>query len=381
MPLPLPPLSLYVHVPWCVRKCPYCDFNSHASPASLPEAEYVSALLRDLDEDLRWVAGRPVRSMFVGGGTPSLFSPEAYKQLMAGLKERLDFVPDAEITLEANPGTVEHGRFEGYREAGINRISLGIQSFDPEQLQKLGRIHGRDEAHRAIQAVKDAGFDNFNLDLMHGLPGQTVDGALDDLRQALAFTPPHLSWYQLTIEPNTAFYRQPPVLPEDDALWAIQEAGQGLLAEHGLLQYEVSAYSAGRPSRHNLNYWEFGDYLGIGAGAHGKVTTADGILRYRKTRLPKDYLAAAPQGQARLGPDRVAEDELAFEFMMNALRLKHGVDSRLFSERTGLTAESLLPAIRDLQARELLTADTQRWSCSTIGYNHLNAVLAAFLPG
>ena len=375
MPLPLPPLSLYVHVPWCVRKCPYCDFNSHASPASLPEAEYIAALLRDLDEDLRWVADRPVRSMFVGGGTPSLFAPEAYQQLMTGLKARLVFAPDAEITLEANPGTVEHGRFEGYREAGINRISLGIQSFDPEQLQKLGRIHGRDEARRAIQSVKDAGFDNFNLDLMHGLPGQTVEGALDDLRQALAFNPPHLSWYQLTIEPNTAFYRQPPVLPEDDALWAIQEAGQALLAEHGLAQYEVSAYSAGRPARHNLNYWQFGDYLGIGAGAHGKVTTTEGVFRYRKTRLPKDYLAAPPQGLARVGPEQVADDELLFEFMMNALRLKDGVASSLFSERTGLAVTTVQDKIHDLQHRRLLEDRTDRWQCTLTGYNHLNAVL------
>jgi len=379
MPLPLPPLSLYVHVPWCVRKCPYCDFNSHASPASLPEAEYVSALLRDLDEDLRWVADRPIRSMFIGGGTPSLFSPEAYKHLMTGLKARLDFAPDAEITLEANPGTVEHGCFEGYREAGINRISLGIQSFDPEQLRQLGRIHGRDEAHRAIQAVKDAGFDNFNLDLMHGLPGQTVAGALDDLRQALEFSPPHLSWYQLTIEPNTAFYRQPPVLPEDDALWAIQEAGQALLAEHGLAQYEVSAYSAGRPSRHNLNYWEFGDYLGIGAGAHGKVTTAEGILRYRKTRLPKDYLVTAPQGQARVGLETIAAADLVFEFMMNALRLKDGVPADLYTARTGLEAESVLPTIRGLQTRGLLASGENRWRCSAIGFNFLNRILRDFM--
>ncbi len=380
MPLPLPPLSLYVHVPWCVRKCPYCDFNSHASPASLPEAEYVAALLADLDGDLGWVADRPVQSMFVGGGTPSLLSPESYRQLMAGLHERLAFAPDAEITLEANPGTVEHGRFEGYREAGFNRISLGIQSFDPAQLQTLGRIHDRDQAERAIAAVKAAGFDNFNLDLMHGLPGQTVDAALDDLRRALAFAPPHLSWYQLTIEPNTAFYRQPPVLPEDDTLWAIQEAGQALLAEAGLRQYEVSAYSAGRPSRHNLNYWRFGDYLGIGAGAHGKITTAEGVLRYRKTRLPRDYLLAAPRGEARLGPEPVPADELPFEFLMNALRLREGVEAGLFHARTGLADAELATRVQTLRQRGLLENRADRWVCTPTGYNFLNEVLAALLP-
>ena len=380
MPLPLPPLSLYVHVPWCVRKCPYCDFNSHASPASLPEAEYVAALLADLDGDLGWVADRPVQSMFVGGGTPSLLSPESYHRLMAGLRDRLTFAPDAEITLEANPGTVEHGRFEGYREAGFNRISLGIQSFDPAQLQTLGRIHDRDQAERAIAAVKAAGFDNFNLDLMHGLPGQTVDAALDDLRRALAFAPPHLSWYQLTIEPNTAFYRQPPVLPEDDTLWAIQEAGQALLADAGLAQYEVSAYSAGRPSRHNLNYWRFGDYLGIGAGAHGKVTTAAGILRYRKTRLPRDYLLAAPRGEARLGPEPVPADELPFEFLMNALRLREGVEAGLFLARTGLADAELATRVQTLRQRGLLENRADRWVCTPTGYNFLNEVLAALLP-
>ena len=380
MSLPLPPLSLYVHVPWCVRKCPYCDFNSHASPGSLPEADYVAALLHDLDEDLGWVADRPVRSMFVGGGTPSLFSPAAYRSLMTGLQSRLAFAPDAEITLEANPGTIEHGHFEGYRDAGFNRISLGIQSFDTAQLKTLGRIHGRDEACKAIRAVRAAGFDNFNLDLMHGLPGQTLETALEDLQQAIDFAPPHLSWYQLTIEPNTAFYRQPPVLPEDDTLWAIQEAGQGLLAAKGLQQYEVSAYSAGRPSRHNLNYWEFGDYLGIGAGAHAKVTTAEGVFRYRKTRLPKDYLDAAPAGRARMGPDRIPENEMLFEFLMNALRLRNGVTSSLFTERTGLPGSLVGTRIDDLQQRGLLAAREDRWMCTPTGYNYLNDLLAEFLP-
>jgi len=294
----LPPLALYLHVPWCVRKCPYCDFNSHEAAAGLPEAEYVTALLADLDHDLATlpdlVQGRAVSSVFIGGGTPSLFSAAAYERLFDGLRARLPFAADVEITLEANPGTVEQEKFRGYRALGINRLSIGVQSFAPDKLVALGRIHGRDEALHAAQAARAAGFDNFNLDLMHGLPGQTLEEALADIDQAIALGPTHLSWYQLTIEPNTVFYRDPPVLPEDDTLWAIQEAGQARLAAAGLQQYEVSAYAqAGRECRHNRNYWEFGDYLALGAGAHGKLTREGGVWRYQKTRLPRDYLAAA----------------------------------------------------------------------------------------
>ncbi|HET8730764.1 MAG TPA: radical SAM family heme chaperone HemW, partial [Moraxellaceae bacterium] len=294
----LPPLSLYIHVPWCVRKCPYCDFNSHAAGAELPETAYVDALLADLrqDLDLDLVQGREIASIFIGGGTPSLFSPDAYARLFDGLRRELHFASDIEITLEANPGTVEQAKFRGYRALGVNRLSIGVQSFSPEKLAALGRIHGRDEAVRAAEAARGAGFDNFNIDLMHGLPGQSVAEALADVRQALALAPTHLSWYQLTIEPNTVFYRDPPVLPEDDTLWSIQEEGQTLLAEGGYRQYEVSAYARPeRECRHNRNYWMFGDYLALGAGAHGKVTRPasalgqGGVWRYAKTRLPRDY--------------------------------------------------------------------------------------------
>ncbi|HMY82651.1 MAG TPA: radical SAM family heme chaperone HemW, partial [Agitococcus sp.] len=308
----LPPLSLYIHVPWCVRKCPYCDFNSHTSPQSLPEKAYVAALIADLQADLAWVQGRKIGSVFIGGGTPSLFSGQTYQDLFTQLRQHLDFSSDCEVTLEANPATVEHDNFEGYLVAGINRLSLGVQSFNPTHLQTLGRIHSQQDAFNAIQLAKTAGFSNFNLDLMHGLPQQDLSQALEDIDYALSFKPTHLSWYQLTIEPNTAFYRQPPALPDDDILWAIQEAGQQKLAQAGFQQYEVSAYSQQRPSKHNLNYWQFGDYLAIGAGAHGKVTTPEGIFRYRKTRLPKDYLAAAPQQQARLGLEKIVTEDLYF---------------------------------------------------------------------
>ena len=281
----LPPLALYIHIPWCVRKCPYCDFNSHAASPTLPEEEYVDALLADLDQDLHAVHGRELSSIFFGGGTPSLFSAQALGRLLKGVEQRIRFAPDIEITLEANPGTFEQEKFTAYRALGINRLSIGIQSFQEQKLKALGRIHNGDEAIRAAGMARQAGFDNFNLDLMHGLPDQSLDDALGDLRQAIAMKPTHLSWYQLTLEPNTVFWNQPPVLPEDDTLWDIQEAGQALLAEHGYAQYEVSAYAQpGRAARHNLNYWSFGDFIGIGAGAHGKLSHPDGrILRTWKT--------------------------------------------------------------------------------------------------
>ena len=380
---PLPPLSLYIHVPWCVRKCPYCDFNSHASPQSLPEAEYIAALLADLDadltEDLNWLQNRAISSVFIGGGTPSLFSPEAYQQLFAGLKQRLSFTKDCEITLEANPATVEHGSFEGYLAAGINRLSLGIQSFNGLQLKNLGRIHGQSEAEKAILLAKAAGFTNFNLDLMHGLPNQSLEDAILDIETALSFNPPHLSWYQLTIEPNTEFYRQPPMLPEDDTLWAIQEAGQQRLAQAGLLQYEVSAYTHDKPSQHNLNYWQFGDYLAIGAGAHGKITTPEGIFRYRKTRLPKDYLAAAPLQQARIGLEKINSEDLTFEFMMNALRLKNGVPQAYFTERTGLPLSHIEAQLRECEQKGWISRHNQQIACTDLGFNYLNEVLTFFL--
>ena len=375
----LPPLSLYIHVPWCVRKCPYCDFNSHTSPQSLPEKAYVAALIADLQADLAWVQGRKIGSVFIGGGTPSLFSGQTYQDLFTQLRQHLDFSSDCEVTLEANPATVEHDNFEGYLAAGINRLSLGVQSFNPTHLQTLGRIHSQQDAFNAIQLAKTAGFSNFNLDLMHGLPQQDLSQALEDIDYALSFHPTHLSWYQLTIEPNTAFYRQPPALPDDDILWAIQEAGQQKLAQAGFQQYEVSAYSQQRPSKHNLNYWQFGDYLAIGAGAHGKVTTPEGIFRYRKTRLPKDYLAAAPQQQARLGLEKIVTEDLYFEFMMNALRLKNGVPIDYFQQRTGLAWSDLLTQIQPALNKQWLTLDTQHIKCTDLGFNYLNDVLSLFL--
>ncbi len=375
----LPPLSLYIHVPWCVRKCPYCDFNSHTSPQSLPEKAYVAALIADLQADLAWVQGRKIGSVFIGGGTPSLFSGQTYQDLFTQLRQHLDFSSDCEVTLEANPATVEHDNFEGYLAAGINRLSLGVQSFNPTHLQTLGRIHSQQDAFNAIQLAKTAGFSNFNLDLMHGLPQQDLSQALEDIDYALCFHPTHLSWYQLTIEPNTAFYRQPPALPDDDILWAIQEAGQQKLALAGFQQYEVSAYSQQRPSKHNLNYWQFGDYLAIGAGAHGKVTTPEGIFRYRKTRLPKDYLAAAPQQQARLGLEKIVTEDLYFEFMMNALRLKNGVPIDYFEQRTGLAWADLLTQIQPALNKQWLTLDTQHIKCTDLGFNYLNDVLSLFL--
>lgn len=375
----LPPLSLYIHVPWCVRKCPYCDFNSHTSPQSLPEKAYVAALIADLQADLAWVQGRKIGSVFIGGGTPSLFSGQTYQDLFTQLRQHLDFSSDCEVTLEANPATVEHDNFEGYLAAGINRLSLGVQSFNPTHLQTLGRIHSQQDAFNAIQLAKTAGFSNFNLDLMHGLPQQDLRQALEDIDCALSFHPTHLSWYQLTIEPNTAFYRQPPALPDDDILWAIQEAGQQKLAQAGFQQYEVSAYSQQRPSKHNLNYWQFGDYLAIGAGAHGKVTTPEGIFRYRKTRLPKDYLAAAPQQQARLGLEKIVTEDLYFEFMMNALRLKEGVPIAYFNQRTGLAWADLLTQIQPALNKQWLTISNEHIKCTDLGFNYLNDVLSLFL--
>ena len=375
----LPPLSLYIHVPWCVRKCPYCDFNSHTSPQSLPEKAYVAALIADLQADLAWVQGRQIGSVFIGGGTPSLFSGQTYQDLFTQLRQHLDFSSDSEVTLEANPATVEHDNFEGYLVAGINRLSLGVQSFNPTHLQTLGRIHSQQDAFNAIQLAKTAGFSNFNLDLMHGLPQQDLSQAIEDIDYALSFKPTHLSWYQLTIEPNTAFYRQPPALPDDDILWAIQEAGQQKLALAGFQQYEVSAYSQQRPSKHNLNYWQFGDYLAIGAGAHGKVTTPEGIFRYRKTRLPKDYLASAPQQQARLGLEKIVTEDLYFEFMMNALRLKNGVPIDYFHQRTGLAWSDLLTQIQPALNKQWLTISNEHIKCTDLGFNYLNDVLSLFL--
>jgi oxygen-independent coproporphyrinogen-3 oxidase len=363
-----------------VKKCPYCDFNSHAAGPELPEAAYVEALLADLDADLPQVHGRPLTSIFFGGGTPSLFSAEALGRILAGVEQRVPFAPDIEITLEANPGTFEQAKFAAYRALGINRLSIGVQSFQADKLKALGRIHDGDEAIRAADMARAAGFDNFNLDLMHGLPNQSLDDALGDLRIAIAQQPTHLSWYQLTLEPNTVFWNQPPTLPEDDILWDIQEAGQALLAEHGYAQYEVSAYAQpGKAARHNLNYWSFGDFLGIGAGAHAKLSSPDGtIKRSWKTRLPKDYLDPSKRfsaGERLLGPD-----ELPFEFLMNVLRLTDGSASELFTQRTGLPLSQLAAARAEAEQRGLLHSDPTRLTATREGQLFLNDLLQHFLP-
>jgi putative oxygen-independent coproporphyrinogen III oxidase len=396
----LPPLSLYIHVPWCVRKCPYCDFNSHKAEEHIPEAEYVQALLDDLEADLPWVQGREIQTIFIGGGTPSLLSVEAYKNLLAGLQEKVRFVKDIEITMEANPGTFEAVKFAGYRKLGINRLSIGVQSFADHQLKHLGRIHDGQQAVAAIKMAKEAGFDNFNIDLMHGLPDQSEAQALADIQQAIDLGPTHISWYQLTIEPNTEFFKRPPVLPEDETLWDIQEAGQALLAEHGFEQYEVSAYAQkDRQATHNLNYWQFGDYLGIGAGAHGKVTdlvnapeslTASPVFRTWKTRAPKDFLNAATgsakeQGKSFLaGKESIQNEDIGLEFLMNALRLQQGFDLNLFEQRTGYPLSTIVSGIdtaieKGLLEKHLLEDGRVQIKTSAKGSLFLNEILGLFM--
>jgi oxygen-independent coproporphyrinogen-3 oxidase len=376
----LPPLSLYIHLPWCVRKCPYCDFNSHEARESLPENEYIEALWRDLEQDLPPVWGRPVQTIFFGGGTPSLFTPAAIDRLLSGVRARLTVAQDAEITLEANPGTIDLERFRGFRAAGVNRLSIGIQSFDDEKLQALGRIHGRGEALRAAAAARAAGFDNFNLDLMFGLPNQTVEQALEDVRTALALTPTHLSAYQLTIEPNTLFHAHPPRLPEDEAIWDMQQQIQTLLAAHGYHQYEVSAYArAGFECRHNLNYWRFGDYLGIGAGAHGKITHPDRITRRWKTKQPQAYLASAGTAAGLGGDQSLTRPDIAAEFMLNALRLTAGFPRALFAERTGLPITTITEQLALAESKGLLVNEIDRICATPLGYRFLNDLVGLFV--
>ena len=352
--LATPPLSLYVHLPWCVAKCPYCDFNSHALKGELPERAYVDALMADLELDLPRVWGRPVHAVFFGGGTPSLFSADAIGRILDGVSARLSLAPHAEITMEANPGTVEHDRFEAYRAAGVNRISLGIQSFDPAKLQTLGRIHDGDQARAAIRAIIDAGFDNFNLDLMWALPEQTVDEALADVDVALAFDPPHVSHYQLTLEPNTVFAARPPTLPDEETVWAMQDACGERLSGAGYHNYEISAWSkSGRACRHNLNYWRFGDYLGIGAGAAGKITlpAEDAVLRTRRKKIPHSWMTAAGDGSFIAEQSPVAAEDLAFEYMLNRTRLAESIPLAEFAARTGLGVQALAPGLgRALEA-------------------------------
>lgn len=373
----LPPLSLYVHIPWCVRKCPYCDFNSHTTPTRLPENAYVDSLLSDLQLELEHIAVRPLSSIFIGGGTPSLFSATAFARLLAGIQDLLPWQDAIEITLEANPGTFEQAKFAAYRQLGINRLSIGVQSFNDQHLTQLGRVHNANEAQQAVAIAQRAGFTNINLDLMHGLPGQDLTQALADLTCAIELQPNHISWYQLTIEPNTVFWNQPPVLPEDDSLWDIQQAGQALLAEQGFIQYEVSAYAKpNKQAQHNLNYWQFGDYIGIGAGAHGKISSLDGrILRYWKTRQPNDYL----NNQRRAGEQLLNNSELPFEFLMNALRLSKGVPSQLFTQRTGLPLNLLLESWEQAQSKGLMLSNPRRLATTEQGALFLNDLLQMFL--
>ena len=387
MSLVAPPLALYVHMPWCVKKCPYCDFNSHGLRSDPPPyAEYTELLLADLDADLvdfgEAVPGRQIVSVFFGGGTPSLFAPELIARFLDGARERLPFAQDCEITLETNPGTVEHGRFDGYLAAGVNRLSFGIQSFDDDKLKRLGRIHSAAEAEAAVKSAQDAGYANFNLDLMYALPQQTLDGALADVERAIALAPTHLSHYQLTLEPNTAFAANPPPLPDDDHAWAMQEACEARLAGAGYGQYEISAYARpGRRCAHNLNYWQFGDYLGIGAGAHGKLSdVASGTVRRRwKTRHPRAYMETAA-GPARIGGDNVVgADELPFEYMLNALRLVEGVPLADFAERTGLPPERIAAPLAEGRRRGWLADDHERLQTTALGQRFLNDVIASFL--
>lgn len=373
------PLSLYVHIPWCVRKCPYCDFNSHAAPGELPEAVYLGALMRDLEQDLPGVWGRRVLSVFIGGGTPSLFSPEAIERLLSGLRARVPLAPDAEITLEANPGTVETGRFRAFREAGVNRLSIGIQSFDDDGLRAIGRVHDGAQALRAAEAAHSAGFENINLDLMYGLPGQRVDGALSDVAAVLSLAPTHVSHYQLTLEPNTPFHHHPPALPDEEALWAMEQVCQERLAAAGYDRYEVSAYArGGRWCAHNLNYWRFGDYLGIGAGAHGKVTDATAVVRRSKPRHPQAYLGGAPFVD---GERVLSGDDLVLEFMLNALRLVDGVPLGLFQAHTGLPLARVKRVLAEAGERGLLERTVAHIRPSPLGLRYLNELIALFMGG
>ncbi|MBW7901326.1 MAG: oxygen-independent coproporphyrinogen III oxidase-like protein [Rhodocyclaceae bacterium] len=375
-----PPLSLYVHVPWCVQKCPYCDFNSHEARAAIPEEEYVAALVADLESALPLVWGRRVVSIFIGGGTPSLLSGEAVDALLTAVRTRLQLVPDAEITLEANPGTAEAARFAAYRAAGVNRLSLGVQSFDDRHLRVLGRIHDGFEARRAIELAARH-FERFNLDLMYGLPAQTLAEALADLDAALAFAPPHLSCYQLTLEPNTRFAAEPPVLPEMDACADMQEAIEARLAAAGYRHYETSAFARpGCECQHNLNYWLFGDYLGIGAGAHGKLTLHDRVLRQMRWKQPAQYLKQVAAGQPVHEESAVAADDLPFEFMMNALRLVDGFDPALFEARTTLPLFAIDGELRRAEADGLIERSPQRIAPTARGQRFLNELLRRFLP-
>lgn len=378
--LELPPLSLYIHIPWCVKKCPYCDFNSHEAQSILPERDYVETLCQDFDRDYALCHDRPLESIFIGGGTPSLFSAAAFEQILQHIRSKTKLANAAEITLEANPGTAEADKFADYFSVGINRLSIGVQSFDDTQLEKLGRIHSSDESMRAIEFARSAGFENFNLDLMHGLPGQNMDAAMLDLKTALDYSPPHISWYQLTIEPNTVFHARPPTLPDESVLSSLEDAGLKLLADSGYRRYEVSAFAnEDCHSIHNLNYWEFGDYIGIGAGAHGKITLpeTDSIVRTQKHRQPNHYLKNSIATDVKR--TEIAIDDRPIEFLLNALRSRHGFSEAMFQSRTGLPFSVIGKKVEYLIANELLEKKAGRIAASDKGYRLLNSLLQEFL--
>lgn len=376
------PLSLYIHIPWCIRKCPYCDFNSHKSPGVLPETSYINALVADFNQDIACFPAQQLESIFIGGGTPSLFSARAFEHLLNDINKRIPFANDIEITLEANPGTVEQQRFTDYRLLGINRLSLGIQSFNPSHLEALGRIHNGEQAHQAIESARRAGFDNINLDLMYGLPKQTVAEGIADLRSAIDYQPEHLSWYQLTIEPNTVFYKRRPALPTEEEACALEEEGLRWLEAAHYRRYEISAFSKDNHySRHNLNYWLFGDYLGIGAGAHGKLTHSERrlIYRTRKQRQPIDYLN--PDKPFLAGTECVKKEDLIFEFMLNTTRLEQPIPNELFYTRTGLDMKYLTPKLSTAQSKGLISCDDTHWHITPLGRQYTNDLQALFLPG
>jgi oxygen-independent coproporphyrinogen-3 oxidase len=376
----LPPLSLYVHVPWCIRKCPYCDFNSHEARGEIPEQRYIEALIADLDRALPLVWGRRLYTIFFGGGTPSLLSVRAIDTLLSAVRARMPLAAEAEITLEANPGTFEAEKFAAFRAAGVNRLSIGIQSFNARHLRSLGRVHDDQQAHQAIEIAR-AHFDNFNLDLMYALPEQTPAEASSDIGTALQYAPPHLSVYHLTLEPNTYFHRYPPALPDDDAAAQMQDAIAATLGDAGYDHYETSAYAQpGRRSRHNLNYWMFGDYLGVGAGAHSKLTFADRVVRQVRYRQPRDYMDRALTESAVQSDETVDARELPFEFMMNALRLNAGFATSLFEERTGLPLVAALRALDEAERRGLIVRDHEHIAPTELGRRFLNDLLQIFLP-
>lgn len=377
------PLSLYVHIPWCIKKCPYCDFNSHESPVDFPEHAYIDALIIDLQQSAKKVQHREVSSVFIGGGTPSLFTAKSIKHLLIAIKNELNLSNSAEITIEANPGTVDQQNFIAYRQAGVNRISIGVQSFAKQQLEVLGRIHDGQAAIDAVHTAKRAGFDNFNIDLMYALPHQTIETAIQDVQQAIALEPTHLSYYQLTIEPNTSFYRQPPALPNSQNSWEIQQAGMQLLAEHGYQQYEISAYAKqGYACIHNTNYWQFGDYLGIGAGAHQKlsVNLPNAVTRCEKPKHPQQYMRYINENTAPLQTNTLTEQNIIFEFMLNALRLKNGFTKQQFELHTGLSIEKISQPLKTHIAEGLLLMHNDRIHCSSRGYRFLDDVLQSWLP-